>query len=80
MVKKTVDYKVALTFNEMTLSKINELSKVLTSLCHPDQVEIQVTDPIGGIHNITNNTGVRPNGEICAKCPLIDCRECKEIF
>ena len=75
MVKKTVDYKVTLTFNDVTLSKINELSKVLTPLCRPDQFEVQVTDPVEGIHNISTSTGIRPSGEKCETCYYIDCRE-----
>ena len=41
-----------------------------------DYLSITVEDPIGGKHNLWEDNGVKPNGEICKKCSLVDCQCC----
>ena len=79
MNKNLNGYKVVFTFDEVGLARLNELYKALNKGLVSEQFQVEVTDPVGGVHNIQDEKGVRPNGEVCAQCKLIDCREC-EIF
>lgn len=79
MNKNLNGYKVVFTFSNVGLAKLNEIYKVLNKDLISEQFQVEVTDPAGGIHNLQEEKGVRPNGEQCVQCKLIDCREC-DIF
>lgn len=72
-------YKVVFEVDKLNLAGQQKLYKKLINILDYEQkanLHIKVIDCLGGQHNIWDNTGINPKGEICSKCTLLDCEEC----
>ncbi len=79
MIDKSCGYKVTFSVEGITLREQEEIYDLLRknlSFDMKDYLSITVEDPIGGKHNLWEDNGVKPNGEICKKCTFVDCQYC----
>jgi hypothetical protein len=80
MALKRATYKVEFSFNDLSLAEQDRLYRKLYSILDfdlKDRMAINVTDLLGGQHDVFLNKGVRPDGVACEKCGDVDCARCK---
>jgi hypothetical protein len=76
---KSCGYKVVFSVSGLSMKQQQEIYDLLRknlSFDMKDCLSIMVEDPVGGKHNIWDDNGIKPNGEICKKCSFIDCQFC----
>ena len=76
---KSCGFTVVFSVGGISMKQQQEIYDLLRknlSFDMKDYLSITVEDPIGGKHNLWEDNGVKPNGEICKKCLFIDCRNC----
>lgn len=80
MKDKSWGYNVTFSIGAITLKQQQEIYDLLRknlSFDMKDHLQIMVTDPIGGKHDIWDNKGYMPNGDFCKKCDLVNCEFCR---
>lgn len=79
MKDKSCGYTVVFSVNGISMMQQQEIYDLLRknlSFDMKDCLNITVEDPIGGKHNLWEENGVKPNGEICKECSFFDCQYC----
>lgn len=79
MKDKSCGYTVVFSVGRISMKQQQEIYDLLQknlSFNMKDYLSIIVEDPIGGKHNLWEDSGVKPNGEICKKCSSVDCQYC----
>lgn len=79
MNSKTYGYDVKFYVKGLSLHEQQNLYNLLMAnltYTQKDNFTVEITDSIGGKHNIINNTGMMPDKTLCTVCNLIDCNEC----
>ena len=79
--KKNNLYKVTFSIDNLTLYEQNQIYNLLNKLDFnlKDNMNILITDPIGGIHDPLNRIGIMPNKNKCKlNCIRVNCSDCPE--
>lgn len=72
-------YTVDFTINQVKFYELNKFFDLVQKQIDPtmrNNMQIIITDNIGGKHYILQQYGSAPNGDKCKDCNLIDCSEC----
>jgi hypothetical protein len=73
------EYDVTFKVKNVSLARQEEIYKLLVKTLSFDEKEnfyIDVTDSLGGKHDIFNLKGIAPDGTHCRECKMINCEHC----
>ena len=73
------NYSVDFNIPNLSLFEQDEVYNKLMKLLPPkifNNMEIIVTDPVGGKHYMNSQYGVKPGGDMCFSCLQINCSLC----
>ena len=79
MKDRSSGYRVVFSVDAITLRQQEEIYDLLRknlSFDMKDHLSVMVEDPIGGKHDLWQDSGIDPKGGICKKCATINCEFC----